>query len=313
MKSDRRHFLYATAGCAAALTMRPGAESADEPKADRAAGSGHSLARELGLVTASAHAQMTGKASGRMFTLLELPHIMREELDIRVVDLNTMSFPDFETVDREYLDRLRRAVDRADCVMTNLKMNQRGIDMNSRDQNVREKALAEYKRSIDIAAQLGCRWVRPLPGRVKPDRSIHVDSFRRLCEYAADRKVTLLVENFGWMQSDPDSVADLVRDIGDNVAAGVDTGNWDSNEIRYAGLEKSFPLAVTCDFKARRFDRAGQHAQYDLRRCFDIAWKCDFRGPWAFEYANADTKEWLTGIRRLRDLLRQWMDQRHTI
>ncbi|NQV23406.1 MAG: TIM barrel protein [Rhodopirellula sp.] len=308
LQFDRRQFVQATALSTAALAVGRARTVLAEPSTSQVP----ELTNAIGIVTASAQAQLTGSAQGRNFTLLELPGILKNELDLRVVDLNTASFPDFARVDRKYLDQLRTAVSDAGCVMTNLKMNQRGIDMNSPDRQVRDKALHEYKRSIDIASQLGCRWARPLPAKPKPDMAIHVASYRELCDYAAERNVTLLVENFGWMQADADSVAKLVTAIGSNVAAGVDTGNWDSNEIRYAGLEKSFPLAVTCDFKARRFGPNGEHREYDLRRCFDIAWASGFRGPWALEYGNPDTKTLLAGFARLRDILHKWTSEKRT-
>ncbi|MCA9070400.1 MAG: TIM barrel protein [Planctomycetaceae bacterium] len=260
----------------------------------------------IGIVTASAQAQLTRRAKGRNFFLLELPKILREELDMTVIDLNTSSIPDFAKVERSYLDKLRKAADKAGCVITNLKMNQPGLDMNSREKTVREKALVEYKRSIDIASHLGCRWARPLPRKNKPDWEIHVASYRELCDYAAPRKVQLLVENYGWMQADTNSVVELVKAIGENVAAGVDTGNWDSNEIRYEGLKQSFPIAATCDFKARTLGQNGEHPLYNLRKCFDIAWTSGFRGPWCLEHGNTDTKSLFRELGMLRDMLRKW-------
>jgi len=298
----RRRFLQTTAVTTAALASGQSRIASAKPSTQQIP----ELANAIGIVSASAHSQMTGRAQGRTFSLLDIPGILRNELDLRVVDLNTSSFPDFSKVDQTYLDKLRKAVDDAGCVMTNLKMNQRGIDMNSPDKQVRNKALTEYKRSIDIASQLGCRWVRPLPAKPKPDMKIHIESYRQLCDYGAERNVTLLVENFGWMQSDADSVEKLVKAIGGTVAAGVDTGNWNGNEVRYPGLEKSFPLAVTCDFKARRFGPNGEHNEYDLRRCFDIAWASGFRGPWALEHSNPDTKALLSGLAKLRDMLCKW-------
>lgn len=299
---DRRRFLQTTALTTATLASGQSRIARAKPSAQQIP----ELANAIGIVSASAHAQLTGRAQGRTFSLLDIPGILRNELNLRVVDLNTSSFPDFSKVDQTYLDKLRKAVDDAGCVMTNLKMNQRGIDMNSPDKQIRDKALTEYKRSIDIASQLGCRWARPLPAKPKPNMQIHIESYRELCDYGAERNVTLLVENFGWMQSDADSVAKLVKAIGGNVAAGIDTGNWNGNEVRYPGLEKSFPLAVTCDFKARRFGPNGEHNEYDLRRCFDIAWASGFRGPWALEHSNPDTKALLSGFAKLRDMLRKW-------
>ncbi len=265
------------------------------------------LAGALGIISASASSQMGGRARGRRFDLLELPRILRDELDMTVIDLNTMSFPSFDSVSPAYLDKLRSAADDAGCVLSNLKLNQNGFDMNSGDEEVRRQAINEYKRSIDIAATLGCRWARPLPSSEKPDLKIHIASYRELCDYASDRNVQMLVENFGWMQSDPNSVVDLVKRIGHNVAAGPDTGNWNTNAIRYDGLQKTFPIAVTCDFKAKQMGASGSHAAYDLRRCFQIAWAAGFRGPWCFEHGNADTNAFFRELAWLRDSLRSWI------
>ena len=223
---------------------------------------------------------------------------MRDELGMRVIDVNMDSF------EPRYLEHVRKAADKANCVLTNLKMNQRDLDMNNPDKSMREKSLAQYKRSIDAASHLGLRWARPLPLEPKPDMKIHVSSYRELCDYAADRDVEMLVENFGWMQSDPDSV---VKAVGRNVAACPDTGNWNSNDIRYEGLAKTFPIAVTCDFKARNLESSGEHPLYDLKRCFTIGWKAGFQGPWCLEHANTDTKTLFRELSMLRDMLQKWM------
>jgi hypothetical protein len=301
MSNTRRDFLKVTGGVFAAGCLSGTEILADDRASDR---KDNPLAGKLGVTTSSVGQQLSGRADNGKFTLLELPRILRDELDMRVIDLNTSSFA---STDRAYLDRVRKAADDAGCVLTNLKMNQRDLDMNSPDQSVRDKALTEYKRSIDVAAHLGLKWARPLPRKDRPDIAIHVASYRELCDYAADRNVQMLVENFGWMQADPDSVVKLVKAIGSNVAACPDTGNWDSDELRYAGLAKTFPIAVTCDFKARALGPKGEHKLYDLKKCFEVGWQAGFRGPWCFEHANADTKVLLRELGLLREMLHEWM------
>jgi hypothetical protein len=119
-----------------------------------------------------------------------------------------------------------------------------------------------------------------------------------------------LVENFGWMQSDPGSVVKLIDAVDGKLSACPDTGNWQDNAIRYEGLAKTFPRAVTCDFKARAFTSDGQHPSYDLKRCFTIGWDAGFRGPWCLEHANPDTGLLVIELRSLRDNLNRWMAQR---
>jgi len=262
------------------------------------------LDREVGITTSSFSGHLVATPARGKFTLLELPRILRDELDMRVIDLNTSSLASLET---KYLEQVRKAAEDAGCILTNLKLNQRDLDMNSPDPKLRERALTEYKRSIEAAARLGLRWARPLPSKERPDMKIHVASYRELADYAGERKIQMLVENFGWMEDDPRSVVRLLDDVGRNIAACPDTGNWASNEVRYQGLALAFPKAVTCDFKARELGPEGQHAAYDLKRCFTLGWDAGFRGPWCLEHAHKDRATLFRELAFLRDLLRRWM------
>ena len=287
------HMLSQGVALSAGISAAP---AADRPKPE--------WLQNIGVTTSSLGRQLAGEAMGRNFSLLDLPRILSEELDMRVIDLNTSSLASTEPA---YLERLRHNADQSGCRLTNLKLNQRDLDMNHPNKDVRERALREYQRSIDAAGILGVKWARPLPKPDRPDLGIHVDSYRRLAEYAAKHKIAMLVENYGWMQSDPNSVVDLVKRIGKNVVPGPDTGNWNSNPIRYRGLEITFPTSVTCDFKARKLGPNGAHAEYDLRRCFQIGWRAGFRGPWCLEHANRDTTALFRELAWLRDMLRSEM------
>ncbi len=293
MAFTRRVFLQSAAAGTIAAAVKPGLAD------DRS-----SLRREVGITTSSLSGHLVAQPAAGKFTLLELPRILRDELDMRVIDLNTSGLASYEP---DYLDRVRKAAEDAGCVITNLKLNQAGLDMNSPDAAARRKALDEYRRSIDAAARLGAKWARPLPLKERPEMRTHVESYRELADHAAGRGVQMLVENYGWMQNDPESVVKLIEAVGRNIAACPDTGNWDSEEIRYAGLARTFPLAVTCDFKARQLDPAGEHAAYDLKRCFTIGWQAGFQGPWCLEHANPDRKTLFRELSLLRDMLRGWM------
>lgn len=268
------------------------------------AASPRDLAGEVGITSSSLSGHLVAKPKSGQFSMLDLPRVMRDELDMRVIDLNTSSLA---SMDKAYLDQCREAAEKAGCKFTNLKMNQRNVDMNSPDEATRRNAIDIYKASIDVASRLGCRWARPLPLPELPDMKIHVTSYQELADYGAERNVDMLVENYGWMQGDSDSVVKLVKAIGRSVAPCPDTGNWNDNDIRYEGLAKTFPTAVTCDYKAKAFGPNGEHTQYDLQRCFDIGWRAGFRGPWCLEHANRDRKTLFRELARLRDMLRGWM------
>ncbi|QDV52717.1 Xylose isomerase-like TIM barrel [Gimesia fumaroli] len=301
MKISRREFFNSSSralivSCLGTVSLK----AASKPKPQTV----NPLDKALGITTSSFSGHMAAQALKGKITLLELPRILRNELGMKVIDLNTSTLA---ATDKKYLDQVRAAADKAGCVLTNLKMNQRNLDMNSPDEATRTKALTTYKKSIDVASHLGLKWARPLPLVKRPDMKIHIASYRELCDYGAERNVQLLVENYGWMQDDPASVVKLVEAIGHNVAACPDTGNWDSDSIRYAGLEQTFPISVTCDFKARNLGPQGEHPLYDLKRCFEIGWNAGFRGPWCFEHANKDRKALFRELTLLREMLEGWM------
>ncbi len=297
MNLSRRVFLQSAATVAMALPRCRADEKSPPAKND-------SLAGEIGITSSSLALHMRPRVKNSKLTLLELPRILRNELDMRVIDLNTATLASEEPA---YLDKVRAASEKAGCILTNLKLNQRGLDIGRPDVDVRRNALATYKKSIDTAARLGMKWARPVPGTEKSDRAILINSLRELADYAAERNIQLLVENIGWMKSDPEAVPKLVKDVNRNLAVSPDTGNWTDNKVRYKALAAAFPLAVTCDFKAFRLGPNGEHDAYDLKRCFDIGWNAGFTGPWCLEHGNARRNLLFKELALLRDKLREWM------
>jgi sugar phosphate isomerase/epimerase len=260
---------------------------------------------QLGITTGSFMRHLSVDARKGKIRLLDVPQVMRDELDLRVIDLMTATMVSQQPA---YLDELRARADKAGCTLTNLKMNQKGLDMASPDPATRGKALDEYKRTIDSAERLGCRWVRPIPLSAKPDLKLYAASYRELIDYAAPKGITLLVENFGWLSADPEAIPQVIKAVGPGLHASPDTGNW-TDQARYEGLAKAYPLAATSDFKALMFNADGKHPRYDLQRCFQIGWDAGFRGPWCFEHFDESLEGLLKGFARLRDLLRGWIQE----
>jgi hypothetical protein len=235
--------------------------------------------------------------------LLDLPRLMRDELDMIVIDLMTATLISLEP---KYLEQLRKAAADSGCVLTNLKMNQKGLDLTAADETLRRESMAVYRRTIDAAALLGVRWVRPLPGPKAPDLTLLTQSYRELIDYAGEKGIGVLVENFGWMQGDAEAIPSIIRAVGPDLKAQPDTGNW-TDAARYDGLAKAFPFAASCDFKVRELAADGAHKAYDLKRCFDLGWQAGFRGPWCFEHFHNDLAQLFREMAQLRDMLRRWM------
>ena len=285
---DRREFLLTTAGSLAvtetSLAARP-------------------LDRQVGIVAATLAAHTKPRKRDGI-DLDDLPKFIRHELGMQIIDMNTMNFA---ALDLKIAESFRRAAEREGCRLTNLKLNQRNVDLADPDPAERKRALDTYKQSVDAAKLMGMKWVRPLPRPKQGNRQHLIDGLRALDDYAGERGLRVLIENFGWMQADPESIVKLIRDVGNELPASPDTGNWNSNEIRYPGLKKSFPLAVTCDYKAKTIGPHGEHRAYDLKRCFQIGWDAGFRGPWCIEHGNSNLRTLVRELKLIKGMLEKWM------
>ena len=288
---NRRHFVAATS--LAVLEAGRQRASAAPPLPDP----------PVGIVAATLAPFMDHRRRGGL-ALAELPKVVRGETGLRILDLNTSNFSSFEPA---LLERFRTVAQREDCVLTNLKLNQSGLDLSSPDREVRDRTRKVYKSSVDAAALMGMRWVRTLPTARVIRRHLLVDGLRELADYAGRRNIGVLVENYGWMQGDPDSIPDLIQEVGRDLQASPDTGNWTDNTVRYTGLARAFPLAVTCDFKVKYLARNGRHPAYDLERCFRIGHEAGFRGPWCIEHSHRELKDLFREHVQIKNLLEGWL------
>lgn len=145
-----------------------------------------------------------------------------------------------------------------------------------------------------------------MPGADTPVFSIVVESYRELADLAAEHNVTIVVENHGWIEADPKIIPLLINALDGRIAASPDLANW-TPEVRYEGLKRCFPHAVTCDFRTRGLTAAWEHRAYDLRRCFDIGWQAGFRGPWCLENMNSEAAANFRQLRWLKSQLEAWI------
>jgi hypothetical protein len=260
---------------------------------------------EIGVTTGSFFDQLTFEPAAGKIRMLDLPAIMQNELGMRVIDFMSRCLESFEPA---YLDRLRKACDDHGCIVTNLKCNQKGLDMASADKQMRTHSIKTYKESIDAAHHLGARWIRPMAGgRRKPDLNLLVDAYHELIEYGARKNISILIENVGWVSKSSDTIPSIIGLVGEGLAASPDVGNWPDDATRYPGLKKAYPLAVTSDFKARQLAPDLSHPLYDLKKCFQNGWDAGFRGPWCIEHFHTDLKGLLKGFTQVRDKLRGWI------
>lgn len=289
-KRSRREFFKLTA-CGVSVAALGDLAAADQKL---------SLAGYIGITTGGGFGQRKGLGK---LTLLDLPNYLRDDLGISLIDINSRWF---DRLDEKLLNQTREAAENADCFFTNFKVNHGVGNLNSPKEDIRKQAMLDARKRIDAAKILGTRWIRFV---MPKDIIKNPAALRELADYAGERGIQLLVENAGWIKSDPSGVAASVKAIGRNVAPCPDTGNWDNNQIREKGLPLSFPGAASCDFKVFQMGPDKKHPQYDLKHCFDIGWKAGFRGPWVIEHMHDGSDSLAADTVYIRDMLMKWIEE----
>jgi len=137
------------------------------------------------------------------------------------------------------------------------------------DDALRDFAIELTLPWLDIAVALGCPYVRnntggPGPGQADADGAVErcAESFRQLCDAAAERGIGMVIENHGGISSDIDKLDRLFDLVArDNLKQAVDFGNWPAERRR--------------ESVARSAHRAGASQDARLRR----PWRADRVGP----------------------------------
>ena len=268
MRVSRRRFITKTAG--AAVTFALGANGAESRH------SVASFAGEVGITTGSFMQHLRRDPELHKTLLLDLPRRMRDDLGLKIIDLMSETLPSNTSA---YLDELKGRAGQNGCVLTNLKLNQEGLDVGASEPALREKSFGVYRKSIDAAHRLGCRWVRPaLRGR-RPELKQLANGLRELVNYSRPKGITVLIENQSWMREDPDAIPAILDAVGSGIAAQPDIAGF-SGDKREEALRQAFRRAATCDFKVFDLGPNGEHREYNLRQSFQIGWDSGFRGPW---------------------------------
>jgi len=179
--------------------------------------------------------------------LLDLPRIMREELQITGLEyVNTF----FENPIVEYLRRLKRNMEDNGITSVLIMVDDDG-NTAALEKSERMLAAVAHRKWIDVAHYLGCHAIRCNlrggPKDWKQDKDIAkrgAEPFLDMLEYSTGSGVNIILENHGGASSDPDVLLQLMKLV-NNPRFGmlVDTGNWNPGVDRYQAVRKMMPYA----------------------------------------------------------------------
>ncbi len=184
-------------------------------------------------------------------------------------------------------------------------------DVSNPDLTARERDLANIRDWIDIAAQLGARYVRVAAG--EQDAGAGEAAIQRsatglaaLAAHAQERGVALITENWRPLAMSPDNLLAILDGAGETVGLCADFGNYRGPD-KYDALAAILPRACTVHAHARaEWMQPGATDTGDLARCLDLARAAKFAGTYVLIFdGNGVDSEW-DGIARMAATVREY-------
>ena len=222
---------------------------------------------------------------GRKLDHLDYPALCKEKLGITHIEYWNRPFGGKHT-DKKYVGELVKRTT-GEGMKNVLILVDAKNQLDAKDKAQRDRAVDEHKGWIDCAAQLGCDAIRVnCRSGGNPDENVQnaKDEVGRLCDYAKDSKVKVVIEPHGGNSQNPDWLLKAM-DALDRPNAGIlpDFNNFGRYD-RYDGVTKSLPYAPAVCAKALKFDDKGNETKTDYYRMLRIIHASDFSGVITIEF-----------------------------
>ena len=231
--------------------------------------------------------------SGKM-TNLDFPRIARTQYDIGAIEYVSVLFDGEASVeDSAYLRKLKNECAKYH-VISNLIMVDHEGDLGDADSAKRNTAVENHYKWVKAANYLGCHSIRVnAAGEGTPQevQKAVVDGLSKLCEYASNFKINIIVENHWGNSSNPDWLLSVIKAVNKkNCGLLPDFGNFDKAD-RYLAVEKMMPYAKGVSAKSYDFDSQGNETKIDYRKMMEIVTKSGYSSYIGVEYEGDHLSE----------------------
>jgi len=235
-----------------------------------------------------------------------------------------------EYVNQFFMDKatdaayLREMKDRADSegVRSVLIMCDREGALGDPDARKRMQTVDNHKKWVEAAKYLGCHsirvngfsggsWGSP-PDDFAESQKLVADGLHKLCEYATQFDLNVLIENHGGNSSNAEWLVGVMKMANhDRVGTLPDFGNFriyknkETGETisydAYQGVKELMPLAKGVSVKPIAWDNKGNESPLDYDRMLSIVLDAGFRGYCGIEHGEKG-REW-DSIMEVKQLL----------
>jgi sugar phosphate isomerase/epimerase len=197
----------------------------------------------------------------------------------------------FRSLDAQYLEGLRAAVEKTGGMIVNIAVDGEHSPY-AVDKSEREKFVAFGKQWIDAAAAVGSPSIRsntPKAGDSEPDVQRAAESFSRVAEYAAEKKVVVNMENDNPVSEDPFFIVQVVDKVNNpwlhalpDFANTLATGR---EQHAYSGIKEMFARAYNISHvKALELGEKEKPFYVDMAKTFGILKGANYKGYCSMEF-----------------------------
>ena len=234
---------------------------------------------------------------------LDFPRAAKQQFGIEAVEYVNQFFKD-KPQDADYLaDLAKRAADEG---VTNVLIMCDGLgNLGDPDDKARTQAIEKHYPWVEAAKRLDCHSIRVnagSKGTFEEQQKLAADGLGRLCEFAAQLDMNVIVENHGGLSSNGDWLAGVMKMVGrPNCGTLPDFGNFHDYD-RYRGVEELMPFAKGVSAKSHEFDAEGNEVRTDYLKMMKIVVAAGYHGWVGVEYEGKGLPE-AEGIRATIKLL----------
>lgn len=307
--TSRRNFLKTTTLGTAALSIGLPDFSFGSPKADLF---------KISLAEWSLQRPLFAKKMDHLDFAIEA-----KKHNIDAVEYVNQFFKDKAT-DMAYLKEMKTRADGEGVTSVLIMVDGEG-QLGAATSEERQKTVDNHKKWVEAAKFLGCHAIRvnaytavPYstdPRQEKEAIDVCSSTLRRICEFANDFDISVIVENHGGYSSNGKWLAEMIKETAHRRAGTLpDFGNFqmhrDGDKISsydsYRGVDELMPYAKGVSLKPTVWDDQGREHPLDYERMMKIVVAHKFNGYVGIEHGEKD-KEWesIDEIRSNLDIVRR--------
>ncbi len=210
----------------------------------------------------------------------------------------------FRSTDAAYFAQFRKAVAAAGSHVVDLGLG--GGEFYSPDKATREAAVADGRKYIDMAVEVGSPSVRQHVKGTKghqPNVELAAASLGEMADYGAKRNIVVNLENDNAVAEDPFFLAAVIDKAGNPYLRGLpDFGNAlqvHDAEFNQRGVAAMLKHAFNmCHVKGTVKTDKGEEAKVDLPKLFALAKESGYKGYFSMEF-ETENNDPFEGTRKL--------------